>query len=415
MNSDSSGKIRLPLVPPSVRGILGVLLLMAALHGQMLLASAGRNPAGPATGAGGIAPFITAPADAGSNPDGALLSSTDGTFYGTTNFEDFNSGNFGSVFHMDSGGNVTALTVFDGYDGMSPHAALVFGTDGNLYGTTYYGANGYTDSAFTGYGTIFMIGANGANFNTLWSFTSGSDGANPAGSLVLGADGNFYGTTDYGGQNNYGVVFKLVPNGVSSQLTPLWTFSGAADGASPESLTLAGSGTFYGLTTNNGPGGFGTFFQLTTTGPQPTLTTLATFNGYNGSSPGSLIAGPGGNYYGVTGAGGPHGFGTIFTVTPAGQLTTLFAFDGANGAEPNCLILGSDGNFYGTTSVGGPANGGTFFTMTPAGNSPPCTASVPPPARFGPPARSSRDSTTPSMALTMGPEPRAAATSSTSR
>ncbi len=81
------------------------------------------------------------------------------------------------------------------------HAALVQGSDGNFYGTTYGGGTNHS-------GTVFKISTNGAMIS-LYSFTGGSDGGNPEAALVLGSDGSFYGTTAYGGQGNAGTVFRL--------------------------------------------------------------------------------------------------------------------------------------------------------------------------------------------------------------
>jgi len=350
-----------------------VLFLVAAILGAVPYHAAGQAAAPGApkallrthTSTLSVHPLTDADISAGFNPIAALLQAGDGTFYGTTGGET-EDGICGTVFHMDSAGNVTVLDTFYGEEGMTPGAALVFGTDGNLYGTAVNGADNWDGSAdFTGNGTIFMVSPGDVDSEptTLWAFTGGSDGANPSSALVLGQDGNFYGTTSNGGQNSDGVVYQLIPNGVNSTLNTLWPFSGAADGSSPGALVSASNGTFYGITSAGGASNFGTVFQLVVSGSPPALTTIATFNGVNGAGPVSFIPGPGGNYYGVTSGGGPLGFGTIFEVTPGGQLTTLIAFDGADGAEPNGLVLGSDGNFYGTTAVGGAHNGGTFFRL----------------------------------------------------
>ena len=124
-------------------------------------------------------------------------------------------------------------------NGKSPAAALVQGSDGNFYGTTYGGGtNG-------GYGTVFKISTNGA-LTTLYSFTGGNDGANPDAGLVQGSDGNFYGTTYGGGTNGAGTVFKISTNGA---LTSLYSFTGGNDGANPYAGLVQGSdGYFYGTT-----------------------------------------------------------------------------------------------------------------------------------------------------------------------
>lgn len=106
-----------------------------------------------------------------------------------------------------------------------------------------------------------------------------------------------------------------------------------------------------------------------------TFTTLAAFNGVNGTAPffGSLVQSTNGNYYGSTVHGGKKGYGVIFQLTPAGKLTELYSFCAlascTDGTFPMVApILGSDGNFYGTTYSGGnSSNSGTVYKMTIGG------------------------------------------------
>ena len=193
-----------------------------------------------------------------------------------------------------------------------------------------------------------------------------TNGAGPSAGLTLGADGNFYGTTEYGGgTSNFGTVFKVTTNG---QLTSLVSFVGT-NGAYPYGgLTLGSDGSFYGTTVGDGASDGGTIFKVTTNGQ---LTTLFSFRGTNGSHPlAALTLGADGNFYGTTYAGGigTDHIGTVFKVTTNGQLTSLVAFVGTNGAYPYAgLTLGADGSFYGTTSGGGASDYGTVFRVTPNG------------------------------------------------
>src|SRR5277367_6531906 len=168
-------------------------------------------------------------------------------------------------------------------------------------------------------------------FQTLRSFDS-TNGAFPWAPLVQGNDGNFYGTTQNGGN-------------------PVCVFN-------------------FGYYT-----GCGTVFQVT---PSGKLTTIFFFDGTNGSQPmAGLVQAANGDFYGVTSSGGtgnfegvcPNNCGTIFTITASGTLTTLYNFSLTDGDLPvGTLILGNDGNYYGTTSAGGSdANAGTFFKITPSG------------------------------------------------
>ena len=145
----------------------------------------------------------------------------------------------------------TTLVNFNVTNGANPtHVSLVQGTDGNFYGTTYYGG------AYN-YGTIFGMSPDG-RLTTLHSFQQ-SDGAYPIAGVIQGADGTFYGTTYQGGTNGSGNIFAFMPGGA---LTILHTFTGS-DGAYPfGGLVQAANGVFYGTTSNGGAYGFGTVYKL---------------------------------------------------------------------------------------------------------------------------------------------------------
>src|SRR5262249_40419070 len=147
----------------------------------------------------------------GSEPVGTLLLASDGNFYGTTNARGGVNGG-GTVFKVTAGGSLTTIYNFCSVgictDGGTPFAGLVQGTDGNFYGTTSSGG------AHTLYGTLFKITPNGT-LTTLHSF-AGADGSSPYGRLVLAKDGNFYGTTSSGGNQQAcsfgcGTIFKISP------------------------------------------------------------------------------------------------------------------------------------------------------------------------------------------------------------
>jgi uncharacterized repeat protein (TIGR03803 family) len=253
----------------------------------------------------------------------------------------------------------TTLHIFDGTDGEYPAAGLVQGTDGNFYGTTGYG--GATTCTY-GCGTIFKITPAGT-LTTLHSFDY-TDGEYPLGvGLVQATDGNFYGTTYSGAAYGYGTVFKITP---ASALTTLHSFD-STDGANPKrGLLQATDGNFYGTTHSGGAYGYGTVFKIT---PASALTTLHSFDSTDGADPeAGLVQGTDGSFYGTTYFGGAYNYGTIFKITPAGTLTTLHSFDYTDGEYPlgGGLVQATDGNFYGTTSEG--ANGyGTVFKITPTG------------------------------------------------
>jgi uncharacterized repeat protein (TIGR03803 family) len=152
-------------------------------------------------------------------------------------------------------------------------------------------------------------------------------------------------------------------------LTTIAHFNGS-NGSDPIGVVQGKDGNFYGVTASGGNPGAGTVFRLTPEGHLATLVNFnAQINGYNPETP--LTVGQDGNLYGTTTGGGETGgggFGTVFRVTPEGQFTTLVVFDRTNGARPERpLIQAKDGNFYGTTYMGGTKQQGTLFRLTPSG------------------------------------------------
>jgi uncharacterized repeat protein (TIGR03803 family) len=366
-----------------------------------------------------------------------ITAATDGNLYATTlaggngydGTEDYSG--FGTVFRITPGGSFTSLVQFDGTNDY--HAwSIVQGTDGNFYGTSGEGgtfgqgavfklavptnpaqnglmpitvANFYLDTngsvprglmqgsdgmlygvTFLGGtfddGTIFKSTLSGS-LTTLVSF-DGTNGYGPYSPPLQASDGNFYGTTWYGGPdwndatatneygNFYGTVYRMDTNGV---LTTLCSFN-QTNGSHPSDggLILANDGALYGVTYAGGPNfanvnkGDGTIFRITTTGD---FTMLASFNGTNGYSPENIIQASDGNFYGTTQAGGIDDTsrnGTVFRMTPDGQITSLFRFNGTNGADPVSLMQASDGCLYGTTLSGGAFGDGSVFKLTTNGD-----------------------------------------------
>jgi uncharacterized repeat protein (TIGR03803 family) len=266
----------------------------------------------------------------------------------------------------------TSLFSFDSTDGAAPLAGLVQATSGDFYGTTDAGgANGL--------GTVFKVTPTGA-LKMLYSLCAQSgctDGATPQAGLVQATNGDFYGTTLEGGAYGGGTVFKITPGGT---LTTLYSFcsqggSNCPDGANPTGLVQATTGDLYGTTSAGGTSSGGTVFKIT---PSGTLTTLyflcAKGDCIDGEFPGAgLVQGTDGNFYGTTyGGGAIGGYGTVFKITPRGKLTTLYRFcsqtNCTDGEHPMAgLIQATNGYFYGTTWEGGANNFGTVFQITPSG------------------------------------------------
>jgi len=274
--------------------------------------------------------------------------------------------------------------------GANPLAGLVQATNGALYGSTEYGGANNC-------GTIFAITPRGA-LTTVYSFPSGPPCNNLSSALVQAANGDLYGTRQYGGGEGLsycfggcGAVFKIT---LSGSLTTLHSFCSQIecdDGMIPQGgLVQAANGDLYGTTWGGGASIYGTYGTVFSITPSGTLTTLYSFcleSGCpDGSGPsGSLVQATNGDFYGTSDNGGalgfcppqgvptqPQGCGTVFTITPSGTLTTLYSFCAqsgcADGALPSGgLVRAADGDFYGTTSSGGAANSGTVFRITPSG------------------------------------------------
>ena len=296
---------------------------------------------------------------------GPLVQDSNGSFYGTAPSAG-GFGRYGTVYRV-ANGIVTNLVSFDGTNGARPAAGLIRSSDGNYYGTTQYGGASYRSllgSPLTLPGTIFRISESGTLTNLL-SFNR-TNGASPAAPLLWGLDGFLYGTTVGGGASGSGTIFRVTTNGA---LSTLFTFDGT-NGANPYGgLLQAADGKFYGTTAHGGVNDFGTVYQLTTNG---IFTMLASFNGTNGAYPyAGLVRGYDGKLYGTTQSGGlgfdgsnNSGYGTVFGVTTNGLLTTLGELNGTNGAHPvTALVQGKDGILYGSASFGGSHDNGSIFRV----------------------------------------------------
>jgi uncharacterized repeat protein (TIGR03803 family) len=257
----------------------------------------------------------------GGTPRGALVQGSDGNFYGTATTGGSGTGGGGVVFRISPGGSYTNLYSFPSYtrDGNLPIGALVQGSDGNFYGTTLTGGT-------NGFGTVFRVSPSGS-YSNLHSFAGGfyygnSDGQHPYGPLVQGRDGNFYGTTAGGGTNVNvaGTVFRISPSGTC---TTIYSFGGAPDGSQPEAgLVLGSDGNFYGTTYGGGTNicGCGTIFRISPSGQYKTLYSFAAAG--TGTLVAGLVQGSDGNFYGTAEGAGA---GTVFKLatslpSPANQM-----------------------------------------------------------------------------------------------
>jgi len=310
----------------------------------------------------------------GQNPFAALVRDTSGNLYGTTQNGGSSAncqGGCGTVFKLDTSGNLTVLHNFTGPkgDGANPYAGLTMDASGNLYGTTAYGGSGAFSQV--GYGTVFKLDSSGSE-TVLHSFNA-FDGQNPDGPLIMDTAGNLYGTTRGGGASVDGTVFRLDTSG---NLTVLHSFvEPNLDGKNPYAgLTMDASGNLYGTTANGGspgncPDRCGTVFKLDISG---NLTVLHSFTGSSGDGAypyAGLIMDSSGNLYGTTSGGGAPGYGIVFKLDVSGNETVLYSFSGSDGANPYAdLVMDSSGNLYGVTSGGGAFGAGIVFKLDTSGH-----------------------------------------------
>ena len=333
----------------------------------------------------------------GSMATGPLLEGKDGELYGvTTAGGPFGGaiGGYGTVYVLTppTGGQAAwtekILLAFTGVansDGAFPECGLIADASGALYGTASSGGTATSDDQ-EGNGIVFklspQVNGQGAWTETIIYRFTGPDGSTPQGSLLLGKQGELYGTTYTGGSAGEGAVFELMPPanpGGKWTETVLYSFDDRTgnDGAIPgrQQLVVDASGALYGTTGQGGLYNNGTVFRLfPPIGARAawTETVVHSFNGSDGAQPFvGLVAGTDA-FYGVTPQGGAFNWGTIFKLTPPGSgtdwnLSVLHSFNylyDRGGIGPNgALIQDPSGNLYGTTSSGGHGVGGVVFKV----------------------------------------------------
>lgn len=290
----------------------------------------------------------------GNDPQSGIVQLSNGDFAGTT------VGGFGTLFKMDTWGRFGTIHAFDGTgDGSHPHAPLVLGTDGTLYGTTMNGA--------LGWGTIFGLAPTGV-LKTMKAFvpsTGGLDGegAVPHAPLILPPDapashGAIYGVTTRGGMNDLGTIFVM--DSSTHKVTTVHHFSGF-DGATPYESLIEVDGRLYGTTPIGGGTNSGTIFRIDRDGSL--FTVIHSFIGRDGARPEASLVAIDGVLYGTTYGGGFNGMGTVFKLDPSGaHFAVIHHFTGIDGANPHAaLVQARDGQLYGTTYSGGGGNSFSDF------------------------------------------------------
>jgi uncharacterized repeat protein (TIGR03803 family) len=314
----------------------------------------------------------------GASPTAALTQANNGDLYGVTRY----GAGYGSIFDIaPGGGTLTTLVGLDSTDGNEPNAGLVQASNGYLYGTVSLG--GANDN-----GTLYRMTPSG-QLVTVYNFCSLSncaDGNFPEAMLIQASNGDLYGTTYYGGANNgAGTVFKITPSGALTTVYSFCSLTDCADGYNPTAgLIQATDGNFYGTTYSGGAHSGGTIFKLT---PGGTLTTLYSFCSQTSCADGlnpnaGLIQATNGVFYGTTENGGigssngAGGDGIVFSLSVG--LTQFVKTLPTSGAEGSTVdILGTD--LTGATSVSFHGTAAAFSVVSPSE----ITATVPASATTG--------------------------------
>jgi uncharacterized repeat protein (TIGR03803 family) len=297
----------------------------------------------------------------GQLPRANLIQARNGYLYGTTNASGTHVG--GTIFKLTTSGTLTTVYDFcqlsNCADGASSYGfgSLIQATDGNLYGVTGTGGKGF--------GTIYQFSPTAGTLKTIYKFCKAGagtnpclDGANPNG-LVQGLDGNFYGTATGGGVHGDGIIFKVTQYGGLTVLYNFCSQTGCADGEGPTGLILGSDGNFYGTTANLGSNGSvpNNIFQFT---PAGVYTVLYSTDVRTQSGVLSVMQSTDGNFYGTYDIGGANNLGTFFEIStglgPFVKALRPYGFIGQT-----AYILGT--GLTGSTAVTFNGTAATSFTV----------------------------------------------------
>lgn len=339
----------------------------------------------------------------GGQPQAApVISPSDGFLYGTTLVDETSNPKEGSIYRIAKDGQgFQVIHLFSASNGKSPQSPLLFGADGDLYGTCYgdntanivykinpggtgfkvlhdfteaslvnsFGAGLVQDGDGSLYGLfddqIYRLNPDGTGFETLEHFDRATTGRWPRTSLTI-VDGKFYGTLVLAGKTGNGRVFTYDQE---KGFEVLFDFGpDLRNGAYPISgLTLTASGKWVTLTGGGGANDKGVMYAVDKSLNLTRLLDMPAFTN------------PDGYYYAnqiqpldhtLLGIGGMDDHGFIYSVQDDGTgFKKILLFDGANGSEPEWLVDGKDGWVYGATGYGGAGNYGVIFRMKPDGTS----------------------------------------------
>ncbi|HEX4159393.1 MAG TPA: choice-of-anchor tandem repeat GloVer-containing protein [Rhizomicrobium sp.] len=243
-------------------------------------------------------------------------------------------------------------------------SGVIRGSDGTLYGTTSWGGQYGCNEEGNCVGTVYKITPH--KKEVILHRFGDTGGYYPCCEPAMDSSGNLYGTTSSGaGADYYGVVFKLTPAGI---YTELHSFTDGPDGGQPSGTVVDAKGNIFGVAETGGANNDGVLYEITSQG---SFEVLHSFAGTDGSYPvGTPMVDDKGNVYGTTLTGGANNVGVVYEVTPKGEEKVLHSFAyQTDGSEPLAgVVQDGDGNLYGTTQGSGPNGGGTLYELAPSGD-----------------------------------------------
>ncbi len=321
----------------------------------------------------------------GGCPDGgrpvSIIIGSDGNFYGAAqvSMEGISEPNGGTVFSLTRNGTQKVLHTFTpgpnkNYpDGNIP-GPLTEGPDGKIYGQTLFGGIDNC-SGYCGDGVLYRVNRDGKDFQVIHEYCSQAncaDGQYP-GALVVGNDGNIYGTTQGGGTGGTcvgfgcGTLFRVTPSTGAYEVLVNFT---STNGGVPSNLIVGSDGTFWGFSI--GTTDVSVFhYTEATNALQSFPVSFPLIDGDLPSAPIMMTFGSNGSLYGLYGIYAIDGVG-VFEVNADGSNLQLFPFytSSPGRGTPQTMLLASDGNFWVADENGiNGDNYGDIVTLSPVDGS----------------------------------------------
>ncbi len=266
----------------------------------------------------------------GAFPRSTLIKASNGKLYGMT-FQG-GSNNKGVLFEYNPAGNTyNKILDFSSTTGYWPYGYILAADNGKLYGMTSRGGQ-YSKGVLFEYDLSTLVYSIKVNFDGI------NTGAYPYGSLLQNGNGKLYGVTKQGGLHDDGVLFEY--DLTTDTYTKKFDFEESTGSYPIGALTLARNGKFYGLTNSGGANGYGVIFKFDTT--TNTYSKIFDFDGTNSGADANstFLLATNGKLYATTTNGGANDNGVLFELnTTSDTYTKKFDFDGDNGANPYYVVL----------------------------------------------------------------------------